>query len=230
MNRKTVKKIFIAPSILSADLLNLKQQIKIVEENKADFIHVDVMDGHFVPNITFGPMIVRALRSITDLPLDVHLMISDPDKYIEQFATAGATNLTVHPEINPHLQRTIQNIKDNGCKAGVALNPSTAVSVISEILGEIDIILPMTVNPGFGGQEFIARMLKKIGNLAQLKSDHEYKYLIEVDGGINVDTIPAVVQAGAEILVAGEAIFGEEDIAKACIKLREVAENSIKNE
>lgn len=225
-----MKKIYIAPSILSADLINMKQQIQIVEENGADFIHVDIMDGHFVPNITFGPMIVEALRRITNLPLDVHLMISDPDKYIDQFAAAGASNITVHPELNAHLHRTIQNIKDNRCTAGIALNPATPISFVSDILCEVDLLLAMTVNPGFGGQTFLEIVLQKIKQLARIKRDNKCKFLIEVDGGINVDTIAAVVPAGAEVLVAGDAIFGQKDIAVACRKLREVAENSLQDE
>jgi ribulose-phosphate 3-epimerase len=219
--------IKLAPSILSADLLRLKEQVQMAAKNGADFIHVDIMDGHFVPNLTFGPNIVAALKRITDRPLDVHLMISDPDFYIRQFAVAGAHILTVHQELNPHLHRTIQNIKQNRVKAGVAINPATELTSIFPVLEELDLILLMTVNPGFGGQKFIPLVLNKIRTLAELKRRNRYKFLIEVDGGIDTGTIPGVVKAGAEVLVAGNAVFGQKDIGRACKLLRKTALDSL---
>ena len=222
-----MKKIYLAPSILSADLLDLQEQIQKVEKNGADFIHVDIMDGHFVPNITFGPVIVSALKRITKLPLDVHLMISEPDKYTEQFAKAGANYLTVHAEGNIHLHRVIQNIKSYGVKVGLALNPATPLYPIQSMLGEIDLVLAMTVNPGFGGQKFIDLVLNKISDLADIKTKYNHRFLIEVDGGINTETAPIVVKAGAEVLVAGDAVFGQDDIAASCRSLKKVAEDAL---
>ena len=170
--------ILIAPSILSADLLKLSEQVKEIEENGADYIHVDVMDGHFVPNITFGPVIVSMLKRITNLPLDVHLMISEPDKYIKEFADAGADIITVHQETCNHLHRTIQHIKNSGAKAGVSLNPATDVETIKNIAQDLDLILLMTVNPGFGGQKFIESVLKKNEDLAKLKKENNYTFQI----------------------------------------------------
>jgi ribulose-phosphate 3-epimerase len=221
-----MKKVYLAPSILSADLLFLQEQIQLVEKNGADFIHVDIMDGHFVPNITFGPVIVSVLKRITKLPLDVHLMISEPDKYTEQFATAGANYLTVHAENNIHLHRTIQNIKEYGVKVGLALNPATPLYPIEPILGEVDLVLAMTVNPGFGGQKFIDLVLNKVSALVEIKKKNNFRFLIEVDGGINNQTAPIVVKAGAEVLVAGDAVFGQNDIAGSCRMLKKAAEDT----
>lgn len=218
-----MNKIKIAPSVLSADLLKLKDQIKSVETNEAELIHLDIMDGHFVPNITFGPVIVSTLQRITDLPLDVHLMIMNADNYIPQFARAGADYITVHQEAGPHLHRSIQLIKEQGVKAGVALNPATDLSTIEPMLPDLDIVLLMTVNPGFGGQTFITLVLDKISKLSELKKKNSYNLEIEVDGGINMDTVPDVVRAGAEVLVAGNAIFGNEDPGKACRQLKSIA-------
>lgn len=215
--------ILIAPSILSADLLKLSEQVKEVEENEADYIHVDVMDGHFVPNITFGPIIVSTLKQITNLPLDVHLMISEPDKYIKEFADAGADIITVHQETCNHLHRTIQYIKNSGVKAGVSLNPATDVETIKNIAQDLDLILLMTVNPGFGGQKFIESVLIKIEDLAKLKKENNYTFQIEVDGGINPETAKQVVNAGAEVLVAGNAIFKQPDIGQACKDIKNAA-------
>jgi ribulose-phosphate 3-epimerase len=217
----------LAPSILAADLLKLERQVRTVARNGADFIHVDVMDGHFVPNITFGPFIVSTLKKITRLPLDVHLMISDPDRFIPDFAAAGADILTVHQELNPHLHRTIQLIKRHKVKAGVSLNPATDLSTIRPLLGEFDLVLLMTVNPGFGGQRFIGSVLQKITALAGLKQKNRHTFLIEVDGGIDQATVPAVVQAGAEVLVAGSAIFKQKNIGQACRKLKATALKSL---
>lgn len=208
--------IKLAPSILSADLLKLEAHVNEVEENGADYIHVDVMDGHFVPNITFGSVMVSTLKRITRLPLDVHLMISEPDKYVSEFADAGADIITVHPETCIHLHRTIQLIKDSGAKAGVSLNPATEISTINTIAADLDLVLLMSVNPGFGGQKFINSVLGKIEELARLKSENNYLFEIEVDGGINPDTANRVAKAGAEVLVAGNAVFKQPDIGQAC--------------
>lgn len=218
-----MNKIKIAPSVLSADLLKLKDQIKSVEKNEAELIHLDIMDGHFVPNITFGSVIVSTLQRITDLPLDVHLMIMNADNYIPQFARAGADYITVHQEAGPHLHQSIQLIKEQGVKAGVALNPATDLSTIEPMLPDLDLVLLMTVNPGFGGQTFITLVLDKISKLSELKKKNNYNLEIEVDGGINMDTVPDVVRAGAEVLVAGNAIFGNEDPGKACRQLKSIA-------
>lgn len=218
--------IKIAPSILSANFSRLGEEVREVEEAGVDYIHVDVMDGHFVPNITIGPLVVEALRPITNLPLDVHLMIEQPDLYIKQFAEAGASIITVHQEATVHLHRTIHHIRSQGVKAGVAINPATPVDLILPILPEIDLILVMTVNPGFGGQSFIESALPKIAQLADLKSNNNYTYEIEVDGGVNVNTIKQCVDAGAEVLVAGSAIFNKNDRAAQIKTLKNIVTNS----
>ncbi len=220
-----MSKIKIAPSILSADLLVLKEQILEVENNGADLIHVDVMDGQFVPNITFGPVIVKALKRITDLPLDVHLMIFNADRYIDDFAAAGADYITVHQEALTHLHSTIDSIHKNGIKAGVSLNPATPVEVLSDILPDLDMVLIMSVNPGFGGQKFLELANKKIKQLDELRKKENFKYLIEVDGGINNKTTPMVVNAGVDVLVAGNAIFGAENIGNSCRELKKIAQD-----
>jgi len=214
----------IAPSILSADFARLGHEIKAIEKGGADWVHVDVMDGHFVPNITIGPMVVESVRNITRLPLDVHLMIQDPDKYIVQFSKAGADILTVHVEASPHLHRTIQFIKDQGCKAGVSLNPATSLSTIHYILSEVDMVLLMTVNPGFGGQKIIPSVLPKIRRLRELIVDRGIEVEIEVDGGINLNNIGEVAKAGGNIFVAGSAVFTTEDYGKTIGELRRRAE------
>ncbi|MFQ6015099.1 MAG: ribulose-phosphate 3-epimerase [Anaerolineae bacterium] len=212
----------IAPSILSADFSRLGQQVGEAVAAGADYIHIDVMDGHFVPNITIGPLVVRAVQGITDRPLDVHLMIEEPQRYTEQFAQAGADIITVHQEACPHLHRVVEQIKALGKRAGVALNPATPLSSLEEILDHVDLILLMTVNPGFGGQEFIASMLPKIQRLREMFDKRELNCELEVDGGINAETAPQVVAAGAEVLVAGEAIFGaKEGIAEEMERIRE---------
>ncbi|MBE4908772.1 ribulose-phosphate 3-epimerase [Bacillus luteolus] len=210
----------IAPSILSADFAKLGQEIKDVERGGADYIHIDVMDGHFVPNITIGPLIVNAVRPITQLPLDVHLMIENPDQYIADFAKAGADHITVHVEACKHLHRTIQLIKDQGIKAGVVLNPATPVDTIKHVLPELDMVLLMTVNPGFGGQKFISSVLPKIKELSEMISTLGLPIEIEVDGGVNEETAKLCIEAGANVLVAGSAVFNQEDRAKAISKLR----------
>jgi len=212
----------IAPSILSADFARLGEQVAEAEAAGADYIHVDVMDGHFVPNITVGPLVVEAVRRTTRLPLDVHLMIEAPERYIARFAKAGADILTVHVEACPHLHRVVQQIKGLGVQAGVSLNPATPLGSLEEILGDVDLVLVMTVNPGFGGQEFIAGMLSKIRRLRRRLDERGLKCELEVDGGINAETAPEVVAAGANVLVAGQAIFGaEEGVAEAMRRIRE---------
>jgi ribulose-phosphate 3-epimerase len=204
------KYIKLAPSILSADFSRVGEQIAEVTEAGADYIHIDVMDGHFVPNITIGPQVVASIRSYTKLPLDVHLMIERPYDYIAQFVDAGADIITVHIEIEGHIHRLIQNIKDSGPKAGIALNPSTPVSSLEEILPFLDIVLVMTVNPGFGGQTFISSLVDKIARLRKILNERQIGAELEVDGGITADIAPAVVKAGADVLVAGAAIFSKK--------------------
>ena len=197
----------IAPSILSADFARLGEEVRAISAAGADWIHVDVMDGHFVPNITIGPMVVKALRPHSSLPFDVHLMISPADPYLEAFAEAGADILSVHPEAGPHLHRTIQRIKALGCQAGVVLNPASPVSLVEDVLSDIDLILVMSVNPGFGGQGFITSQLKKIERLRRLIDDSGRTIHLEVDGGVDAKTAPQVIAAGADVLVAGTASF-----------------------
>jgi ribulose-phosphate 3-epimerase len=212
----------IAPSILSADFSKLGDEIKAVELAGADYIHVDVMDGHFVPNITLGPLVLNAIRPLTSLPLDVHLMIENPDLYIEAFASAGADIITVHAEAATHLHRTIQLIKKTGAKAGVVLNPATPVEMIKHIIHDVDLILLMTVNPGFGGQSFIHHVIPKIKEVSQLVRDQKLDVEIEVDGGVNPETAPLCIEAGANVLVAGSAIYGKKDLKDAIRAIRGV--------
>ena len=210
----------IAPSILSADFACLGEEIKTVEAAGADWIHVDVMDGHFVPNITMGPMVVEAVRRTTKLPVDVHLMITNPDLYIRDFAAAGADYISVQVEVCPHLHRTIHLIKENGAKAGAVLNPATPVSDLEYILEDLDFVLIMSVNPGFGGQKFITNALDKISLLkTQIRNRHATA-LIEVDGGVNSTTIAEISRAGADVFVAGSAIFNTGDYQQAIDELR----------
>ncbi len=212
--------IKIAPSILSADFSKLGQEVKDVEQGGADYIHIDVMDGHFVPNITIGPLIVEAVKSVTKLPLDVHLMIENPDSYIESFVKAGADILTVHVEACTHLHRTLQLIKSYGIKAGVALNPHTPVAMIAEVLQDIDLVVLMTVNPGFGGQSFIHSVLRKIRQLATMVEEQELATEIEIDGGVNGETARLCIEAGANVLVAGSAIYNKKDRTEAIRSIR----------
>jgi len=213
--------IKIAPSILSADFASLGAEVAAAEAAGGDWIHVDVMDGHFVPNITLGPAIVKAIAPHTSLPLDVHLMIENPERYVEEFAKAGAAVITVHAEACVHLHRVIHLIKEYGIKAGVALNPGTPATAIQEVLDDVDLVLVMTVNPGFGGQAFISGTLNKIKQIRTWLNERGRQDVhIEVDGGIAADTAPLVVEAGADVLVAGSAVFGREDRAAAIADIR----------
>ncbi len=210
----------IAPSILAANFAELGNEIVDVEKGGADYIHVDVMDGHFVPNITMGSMIVKAIRPLTSLPLDVHLMIENPDQYIEDFADAGADYITVHVEACPHLHRTIQLIKSKGVKAGVVLNPATPAETLKPILPDLDMVLLMTVNPGFGGQSFIQSVVPKIQQVRTWANELNPKLEIEVDGGINIETAAVCAKAGADVFVAGSAIYNRDDRGAAIDELR----------
>jgi ribulose-phosphate 3-epimerase len=212
--------IKIAPSILSADFSRLGEEIKDVERGGADYIHIDVMDGHFVPNITIGPLIVDAIRPMTELPLDVHLMIENPDLYIPQFAKAGADIITVHVEACRHLHRTVQLIKEHGVKAGVVLNPATPVATIQHVIDDVDMVVLMTVNPGFGGQKFIKQVLSKIYAVSEMAKSKGLSIDIEVDGGVNRETAKLCIEAGANVLVAGSAVYNEKDREQAIKALR----------
>lgn len=210
----------IAPSILSADFAHLADEVTAVERGGADLLHVDVMDGHFVPNLTVGPPIVESLKKVTKLPLDCHLMMTNADAFIDEFASAGADYLTVHVEACPHLHRTVQAIKERGVKAGVTLNPATSLHTIEEILPEVDLVLIMSVNPGFGGQKFITSCLQKIVTTRQMIDRAGSRALLEVDGGVKVDNAAQILAAGADVLVAGSAIFTSRDYAATIAALR----------
>jgi ribulose-phosphate 3-epimerase len=218
--RRTTKMAIIAPSILSADFSNLSQQIRLTEMGGADWIHCDIMDGHFVPNITIGPIIVKAARKSTKLPVDVHLMIEKPDNFLEAFAEAGANYITVHVEEVVHLNRSINRIKELGCKAGVVINPATPVNSIIDVAEYIDLLLIMTVNPGFGGQNFIPNSIRRIEEAVYLRTKLKANYLIEIDGGVNKETIVAAKKAGVDVFVAGSAIFDADNITAATAELK----------
>ncbi len=218
-----MSRILLAPSILSADFARLGDAVAAAERGGADLIHVDVMDGHFVPNITIGPPVVKSLKKVATVPLDVHLMITDPDRYIGAFAEAGASMISVHVEVLPHLHRTIHAIKALGAKAGVVLNPSTPVVDISEVAADVDFVLVMSVNPGFGGQSFIPRSESKVAEVRALLDSAGNKALVEIDGGIDMKTVSRVVKAGARMLVAGNAIFGTSDPERAARELKAAA-------
>jgi ribulose-phosphate 3-epimerase len=217
------KKIRVAPSILSADFAALGRAIAAVEDGGADLIHVDVMDGHFVPNITIGPLVVKAMKRVARVPLDVHLMISDPDHYAESFVEAGADMLSVHVEVLPHLHRTIGLIKSLGVKAGVVLNPSTSVTALEEIAADVDFVLVMSVNPGFGGQKFIPKSVEKVAAIRSMLDRAGNSAPIEIDGGIDLSNVARVVDAGVEIVVAGSAIFNTADPTAATRALKDAA-------
>ncbi|NLV99696.1 MAG: ribulose-phosphate 3-epimerase [Clostridiales bacterium] len=213
----------IAPSILSADFARLGDEVKRLHDGGADIIHIDIMDGHFVPNITIGPMVVEAIRSVTDLPFDVHLMMDNPMDYISAYIEAGANGITVHGEVLPHLHRAVNYIKSFGVKAAVALNPSTPLNILDYVLDDIDMVLIMTVNPGFGGQKFIPVMMEKIRRLADIRNKSGLDFPIQVDGGIGLDNINEVVKAGADIIVAGSAVFKSDDVGAVIRALKEEA-------
>ncbi len=210
----------LAPSILSADFTNLSQQIRYTELGGADWIHCDVMDGRFVPNITFGPLIVHAVKKITKLPIDVHLMIKEPDRYFEAFVKAGADYITIHQEEVVHLHRAIENIKELGIKAGVVINPATPVNTLYEVIEFVDMVLVMSVNPGFGGQKFISGSINKIKQLSELREKNGLNFLIEIDGGISKENIKIVSEAGCNVFVAGSTIFEPDNITAAALELK----------
>jgi ribulose-phosphate 3-epimerase len=216
--------IRIAPSILSADFGRLAEEVRAVEAAGADVVHVDVMDGRFVPNITIGPLVVEAVRKATKLPIDVHLMIVEPERYVEAFANAGANLVSVHAEVSPHLHRTLQAIRAAGARPAVALDPSTGLEAIEWVLGDIDMVLVMTVNPGFGGQRYIDACTEKVRRLRSIADARHPALEIEVDGGVKADTTGPVVAAGANVLVAGTAVFGAPDYRRAIADLRSRAE------
>jgi len=214
------RRVLIAPSILSADFGRLAEEVRAVEQAGADYVHVDVMDGRFVPNLTLGPVVVEAVHKATRLPLDVHLMIIEPEKYIEAFSEAGASLISVHVEACPHLHRTLQQIRHTGAKPSAVLNPSTPLVMIEDVLGDLEMVLLMSVNPGFGGQSFILHTLDKVRRLRRMLDSAGLKVDIEVDGGVNADNAHSLIEAGADVLVAGTAIFHTKDYRAAIAALR----------
>ena len=217
----------LAPSILAADYTRLGEQIQSCTDGGVKWIHCDIMDGHFVPNISYGPDIVAAARrAAPDAFFDVHLMIENPDLYIENFIDAGADLISVHYEACPHLHRTLQNIRQQGCMNGVVINPGTAVSAIEPVLGDVDLVLVMSVNPGFGGQQFIENSYQKVAQLVQLRQENNYNYLIEIDGGVGLKNIQKLTKTGVDVLVAGSSVFGADDITKRVQELKEKANSA----
>jgi len=212
----------LSPSILSADFSKLLEDIKVVEKAGVEYLHIDIMDGHFVPNISFGPMVMKALKGKTDIPFDVHLMIENPDFYLKDFVDQGAAIITVHAEACVHLHRTLQSIKELGVKSGVVLNPATPLSAIEEVLGDVDMVLLMSVNPGFGGQSFIEATIDKLQRLKAMRDSRGLNFEIEVDGGVKLDNCKRIAEAGADVLVAGSAIFGAENVEEAVANFRKV--------
>jgi ribulose-phosphate 3-epimerase len=222
--------VIIAPSILAADFAHLAREIESVEKGKADLLHLDIMDGHFVPNLTVGPPVVASIRKITSLPLDVHLMIEEPARLVDDFIRAGANWVSVHVEADHHLNRTIQHIRSQGVRAGVALNPSTPIGTLEEVLADLDFVLIMSVNPGFGGQQFIPSALNKIRKLRQEITCNKYRARIEVDGGLDTGNLEEVIAAGADMIVAGTAIFRSKNGPAAAVQgMKDIAESQMAN-
>jgi ribulose-phosphate 3-epimerase len=224
-----IRNHLIAPSLLAADFTRLDRDVAMVEQSRADWLHLDVMDGRFVPNISFGMFIVQAIRKISAKPLDVHLMIVEPERYIEQFRAAGADIITVHYEACHHLHRTIQQIKDTGAKAGVALNPHTSVELLDDVLEDLDLVCIMSVNPGFGGQKFIYRSIPKIMRLRQMAEERNLYPLIEVDGGVGLQNAEKILQAGADVLVAGSSVFGAENPTGAIARMKDIGQEAMQS-
>lgn len=217
-----MKKHLVAPSLLAADFTRLPDEIQLINESAADWLHLDVMDGRFVPNITFGMFIIKAIKAMCDKPLDVHLMIVEPEKYIESFREAGADVITVHYEACPHLHRTLQQIKATGAKAGVAINPHTSVELLDDVLEDLDLVCLMSVNPGFGGQKFIYRTIPKIKRLKEMCTVRNLHPLIEIDGGVGLQNAEKILQAGADVLVAGSSVFKADDPKEAVQRLKDI--------
>lgn len=221
-----IRNHLIAPSLLAADFTRLDRDVAMVEQSRADWLHLDVMDGRFVPNITFGMFIVQAIRKMSAKPLDVHLMIVEPERYIEPFRAAGADVITVHYEACPHLHRTLQQIRNTGAKAGVAINPHTSVEVLDDVLEDLDLVCIMSVNPGFGGQKFIYRSIPKIARLRQMADERNLYPLIEVDGGVGLQNAEKILQAGADVLVAGSSVFGADNPAEAIARMKDIGQEA----